>query len=152
MAGNVNERSAVRDDLDARGHEGVDDPADCFFVAGNRARGKDDSIAGAQFRGRMFVLGNPGERGARLALATGGERQDLVAGQAVEGVHAQELRHAVEHPALAGHRNDALDRTPENADLPSGGEAGLCGRAKAGDVGSEGGDDHPALRLADEPG
>ena len=148
----MNERGAVGDDLDARGHERVDDLADRLFVAGNGARRKDDGVAGAEFRGRMLVLRHAGERRARLALAAGGERQYLVARQALERVHAQERRHAVEHPALAGDSDDALDRPPKNADLPSGGEAGLGRRAKAGDVGSEGGHDHPALRLADEPG
>ena len=100
----------------------------------------------------MVVPRHARERRARLALAAGGERQNPVARQALERVHAQERRQAVEHAAVARDRDDALDRPAENADLPSGGEAGLGRRAQPGDVGSEGGHDHPALRLADEPG
>ena len=151
MAGDMHQRGAVGDDLDACAHERIDDLADRLFVAGNGARGEDDGVARAQFRRRMIVLRHAGERRARLALAAGGERQDLVARQAIERVHAQERRHAVEHAAVARDRDDALDRPAENADLPSGGETGLGRRAQAGDVGSEGGHDHPALRLADEP-
>ena len=143
----MHERGAVGDHLDACAHECVDDLADRLFIAGNGARGKDDGVAGAQFRRRMLVPRHARERRARLALAAGGERQYPVARQALERVHAQERRQAVEHPALARDRDDALDRPPENADLPSGGEAGLGRRAQPGDVGSEGGHDHPALRL-----
>ena len=148
----MDERSAVGDDPDARGHERVDDLADRLFIAGNGARRKDDGVAGGEFRGRMLVLRHAGERRARLALAAGGERQYLVARQALERVHAQERRHAVEHPALAGDSDDALYRSPKDQDVPAGGEAGLGRGAKAGDVGSEGGHDHPAPRLADQPG
>ena len=42
---------------------------------------------------------------------------------------------------------DPLDRAAENADLPSRRDARFRGRAQARDVGREGGDDHPALRL-----
>ena len=131
------------------GDEGVDELADRLLVAGNGARGEDDGVAGAQLRGRMLVLGHARERRARLALAAGGERQNVVARQALERVHAEELRHAVEHAAFARDRDDALHRAPQNADLPTRGEAGLGGRAQARDVGGEGGDDHPALRLGD---
>ncbi len=96
----------------------------------------------------MLVLGHARERRARLALAAGREREDLVARQALERVHAEELRHAVEHAAFARDRDDPLHRAPQNADLPAGGESRLGCSAQPRDIGGEGGDDHPALRPA----
>ena len=148
----MHQRMAIGDDFDARGDKGVDDLADRLLVARNGARGEDDGVARAQLRHRMSVLGHAGQRGARLALAAGGEREDLVARQAIECVHAEEGRHAVEHAEFPRHRDDALHRAAENADLPPGGDAGLGGGAQAGDVRGESGDDHPALRRGDQFG
>src|SRR5271165_368153 len=146
----MHERVAVGDHLDAPGEERVDELADRLLVAGNGAGGEDDGVAGRKLRRRVLVLGHAGERRARLALASGRERENPLTRQALEGVHAEELRHAIEHAAFACDRDDPLHRAPQNADLPARSESRLGCSAQPRDIGGESGDDHPALRPADE--
>ena len=128
----MHQRVAVGDDLDACGDEGVDDLSDRLLVAGNGARRKDDGVAGAQFRGRVFALGHARQRGAGFALTAGGERQGLVPGQAAESVHPEQRREAVEHVKLAGDRDDTLHRPAQDADLtPGANPASAAARSRA---------------------
>src|SRR5262249_25567890 len=69
VARDVNEMSAVGDDLDTLRYQAVDDPHHRLLVAGNGARGKNYAVAGRERDVGMLVLGNARERGARLALA-----------------------------------------------------------------------------------
>ena len=57
----------------------VDHPADGFFVAGNELRAHQHEIAVAELDLRMLAVGDPDQRGAMLALASGREHDDFVA-------------------------------------------------------------------------
>ena len=104
MAGDVNEMGAVGDDLDALRHQAIDHPRQ----RPSRCRGsaRDEKITRSPLRERdfrMLVLGDARQRGARLALAAGAERQNLVGRQVAVALHAAKLLHAVEIAGLARH-------------------------------------------------
>ena len=105
---------------------------------------------GAERRGRMLVLGDARQRGARLALAARRQARHLVARDAVETILAEERRQAFEIAAFARHRDDALHRAADHHDLPPVGEPGLGDGAQARDIGGESRDDDAARRVADD--
>ena len=63
----------------------------------------------------MLVLGDARERGARLALAAGAQRHDLVGRQVAVGLDAAEIGDAVE---IAGLARDLLDARPSRGRPP----------------------------------
>ena len=152
MTGDVNELGAVGDDLDALRDEAVDDFADRLFIARNGARGEDDDIARRQSGGRMFVLGDARQGGARLALASRRQSQNLCPRNAIEMILADESREAIEIAAFARHRDDALHRAADHHDLLAVGDPRLGGGAKTRDIGGESRDDDAAGGLPDEFG
>ena len=90
MAGNMHQRIAVGDDLDALLDQAVLDVDDRLLVAGNGARGKDHRVAGGERDMAHLVAGKLGKGGARLALAAGQDDHDLVARDIAEFVFGDE--------------------------------------------------------------
>ena len=88
MAGDVHQMRAVGDDLDALPHQPVDELADRLLVARDGARGEDHQVALRERHLGVLVLGDARERGARLALAAGAQRHDLVVRQVAIGLDA----------------------------------------------------------------
>ena len=109
MARNVHQMRAVGDDFDALVDQPIDDAADRLLVAGNGARGIDHPVACRKRDLGMLVLGDARERRARLALAAGAKRHDLVRRQIAVGIDAAEILHAFE---IAGLARDLHDRAP----------------------------------------
>gem|GEM_PF-4242171 len=87
----MDRRLAVGDHVDAPCGELVLDAADCDFVAGNLLRREDDQIAALE---GQFVLaeGDPGQRGAGLALAAGGDDHDRLARQLHRSIEVNHIR------------------------------------------------------------
>ena len=88
----------------------------------------------------MLVLGDARERRARLALAAGAERHDLVGRQIAVGIHRPEILHAVEIAGLARDLHDALHGAADHHDLASAAARRVRDRAHARDVRGKGGD------------
>ena len=76
MAGDVDRRLAVGDHVDALAGQLVLDAADRDLVAGDLLGREDDEIAAVELQ-LVLLEGDPGERGARLALPAGGDDHDL---------------------------------------------------------------------------
>ena len=91
MAGHVHKVIAVGDHFHALYHQPVDDARHRLLVARNGAGGENHPVAAAECDFRMLVLGDAGECGARLALAAGAERQNLVRRQIAVGLHLAEI-------------------------------------------------------------
>ena len=68
----------------------------------------------------MLVLGDARERGARLALAAGAQRHDLVGRQVAVELGAAEILDAVEIAGLARDLLDAVHRAADHHDLAAG--------------------------------
>ena len=99
---------------------------------------------------RMLVLGDARQRRARLALAAGAERHDLVGRQVAVGIERAEFADVVEIAGLARDLRDALHGAPDQHDLAAAGGRRLGHGADARDVGGEGGDADAARRAADQ--
>ena len=100
----------------------------------------------------MLVLGDAGERGARLALAAGAERHHLVGRQIPVSVDAAEVLHAIEITGLAGDLRDALHGAADHDHLALGGARGLRHGAHARDMRRERGHRHAGGRRPDQLG
>src|ERR1700680_3401705 len=79
MPGYVYELDAVGKHLDAATDHLVHDAIHSLLVAGNRARGEDQDVAGRELDLGMVVAGDARERGARLALTAGQDHNHPVA-------------------------------------------------------------------------
>ena len=152
MPGYVHEMIAVGDHVHALCHQPVDDARHRLLVARNGAGGKDHAVAATQRDFRMLVLGDAGERGARLALAAGAKRQHLVRRQIAVGLHLAEILHAVEVTGLARHLHDPLHSPADHHDLAFGEPRRFGNGANAADMGGEGGNGDARRRGADELG
>ena len=75
----------------ALANQPVDDGADGLLVAGDGARGEDHAIALRERHLGVVVLGDAGQRGARLALAARQHRDDLVARHVAVAFGAEEI-------------------------------------------------------------
>ena len=74
MAGNVDVRHVARgDDFDSERREGVLDFEHRALVAGDHPRGKDHRVPRPERDVGVSVAGDARERGARLALRSGGD-------------------------------------------------------------------------------
>ena len=69
----------------------------------------------------MIVLGDARKRRARLALAAGAERDDLVRRQIAVDIDRPKILHAVEIAGLARDLHDALHGAADHHDLAVGG-------------------------------
>ncbi len=149
MTGDMHEAVAVGDDADAAGDQAVDDAVDRRSrCRGWRARRRRRCRRGRGSTFRCSSVGDPGKRRARLALAAGEERHDLVARQVLVGLLVEERRQAVEHAELAGDIDDAAHGAADDDDLAAGGRGGERDRAEPADIGGEGGEGDPPARLA----
>ena len=123
--------------------------ADRLLVAGDGARGEDHEVARGERHVRMLVLGDAGQRGARLALAAGQQRHDLVARQVAVGVRAAERRQPVEVAAIVARpRSTRSMARPTTTHLAAAAARRLRDGADARDVGREGRHRDAARRLA----
>ena len=118
VAGNVQVRMAVIDDLRALVEERVDHAADRSFVAGD-GRGRDDHAVAGTDRD-LLVLGKSHavESGHALALAAGRDDDDLILGQLVDlldiGHHVlRDIHIAQDH----GNADDVFHAAPGDRDL-----------------------------------
>ena len=114
--------------------------ADRLFVAGNGARGEDHAVAAVEGDLRMIVARDARQRGARLALAAGAQRQHLVGRQIAVGFEAAEFLHAFEITGFARDLHDALHGAANDHDFAAAGARGIGHAAQARDVGGEGRD------------
>ena len=108
MPGDVHQRLVVGEDIAAVAGEAVLDAPDGLLVAGNGARGKDDDVALVERDLRMLLLGDAGERGARLALAAGAQQHDLVAVEVGELVLVEVAEALRQVAGLDGDVDDAM--------------------------------------------
>ncbi len=79
MAGDVDQRVAVGENLAAQIDELVLDAANLALVSRNGARGEDDEVAPPELDAGVLVLGDARQRRARLALAACAQEHHLVA-------------------------------------------------------------------------
>ncbi len=138
----VDELRPVGDDLDPLQHQPVHDAGHLALVAGNGAGREDDTVAGGELDLGMIVAGEPGERGAHLALAAGRDDDRLVAGEVTEAVRTEERRDAVEIAAFPRDRDGTVHGTADHDDAAPRGERRVRHRPDPGDVGREGRHQH----------
>ena len=100
----------------------------------------------------MIAVGDARERRARLALAAGAERHDLVGRQVAVDIDVAEILDAVEIAGLARHLRDAVHRAPDQHHLAVAGRRRQRHRPDARHVGGEGGDADAAGRARDQIG
>ena len=117
--------------------QAVDDLADRLLVAGNSARGKDHAVAPRQRYFRMLVARDARQRRARLALAAGAQRNDLVRRQIAIAIRAPKILHAVEMPGLARDLRHALHGAADKNNLTLCGAGGTGDGTQAADMGSK---------------
>ena len=98
----------------------------------------------------VLVLGDARERGARLALAAGAQRHDLVGRQVAVDLDAAEIADAVEIAGLARDLRDAIHRAADHHHLAARRGGGFGDRAHARHVGGEGRDRDAARRAGDQ--
>ena len=89
--------------------------------------------------------------GPPLALAAGGEHQQVPARHRVDVEHVERLGEAVEHLGGVRGLQHGVHRPPEHDDRPPGGAAGLGERLQPRDVRGEGGGDDQPLGLLHQP-
>ena len=82
----------------------------------------------------MLILGDARQRRARLALAAGAQRQNLVGRQIAVAFHAAEILHAVEIAGLARHLGDALHGAADQNHFAANGARRLGNGADATDM------------------
>ena len=152
MAGDVHQRVAVGDDLDALLDQPVEHAADRLLVAGDHAGGIDQAVAARELDVGMLVLGDAGERRARLALAAGAERHHFLRRQRGESVGAAELGQPVEIAKLARDLHDAVHGAADHDHLAPGGDRAFRHAAQTPGIGGEGGDRHAPRRGLDQRG
>ena len=100
----------------------------------------------------MLVLGDAGERRARLALAAGAQRQHLVRRQITVAFDAAEILHVLEITGLARDLDHALHGAADNDHFAVGGAGGVGDCAQPPDMGGESRDRDAAPRGADQFG
>ena len=123
MAGDVDQRVAVLDDLDALVDQQVLDLEDRLLVAGDGARRKHDDVARRQRHRLHLVARQLGERGARLALAAGADDHQVLARDEAVILLGDERRQAFHVAKFAGDADHALQRAAEHQHLPAGSRA-----------------------------
>ena len=152
VAGDVDQRFTVENDLYALIDERVLDVEDQLLVARNGAGRENHHVAGRERGVAVIVTGQLGERGAGFALRTGEDDDQLLARHRVELVFGKERGDAVEITELARHVAHPQQRAAQHHDLATCGLSSLRDGADAADIGREGGNEHPALRSADNGG
>ncbi|MGY3514264.1 hypothetical protein ACVIQY_007239 [Bradyrhizobium sp. USDA 3051] len=152
MTGDMDQLVAVGDDLHALQDQAIDDGPDRLLVAGNGARGEDDAVATVERDLGMVVIGDARQRGTRLALAAGAERQHLVLRQMTVDLGGAETLHAVEIAGLARDLHHAFHGAADHDDLTVGGLRSDGDGLEARDIGGKGRDRDAALGGLDELG
>jgi len=152
MAGNVEALALFIDHVCALAVQLVDDPGNGFFVAGNGRCGDDDPIAGGDVH--LLVGGecHAVQCGHILTLGTGGDDDQLVLRNALNGVqvHNGALLH-FQIAKLLGDLEHILHAAAGDGHLP----AIALGRGNdalnAVHIGGKGGDDDPLVAVAELP-
>ncbi len=152
MAGNVDRRVAVGDDLHAQTHQFVLDLADRLLVAGNRARREQRPIPFFEHDMGMVVGGDARQGRARLPLRPRADQHDALARHVAGVALREEGRYIGEIAVLARGFVDAPQRAADqSAFAPR-----LARRARdafqARDVRGETRHDHALGRFLDELG
>ena len=130
----MDKRGAIGNDFDARADEIVDNASDLPFISGNRSRGKDHLITRIERDHGVRALGHAGDRSAAFPLASGCQKDKLVAGDVWKGVLGQKIRNAIEIAAFAGNGGHPLHRAPGHHDRAAGCHRGLGDGANAGNI------------------
>ena len=110
--------AALVDDLRALGEELVNNAGDRRLVAGNGARGDDDAVTRADVHLLMLGKRHAVERGHALALAAGGEDDELIARHGADALHVH--KNAVRHLHIAELHTElhhVFHAPPRDADL-----------------------------------
>src|SRR5690349_8072599 len=93
VAGNMDVRLTLSDDLHAEVRKLVHNPADADLVAGDDPRRENDRVAFAEFQ-LVVACRDPAQRSSRFALTPGRNDQHLIAWQThclVEGNRRREI-------------------------------------------------------------
>src|ERR1044071_1707674 len=98
----------------------------------------------------MLVLCDARERGARLTLATGAQRDDLVVRQVPIDLNATEFIDAFEVAALARDLRNAIARAATPHDLAARRDGSLSDGTHPRHVGCEGRDRNAPARVGDQ--
>ena len=131
----------------------VDDPKDRRFVAGNRRRRNDDSVASADRDLAVVAVGDPAQDRHRFALAAGDDVDDLIVGQHSPLPSSRSGPGRDRRDSRAPSRRGHCSRDCGRASRP----CGRCGRGvddllDACDQRGEGGDDDAAFGLQQRSG
>ena len=152
VAGHMERIGAVVDHIDALAKQLVDDLTDSFFVAGDRACGDDDAVAGADIDLTVGGERHAVKRAHLLALRAGGHDHLLVKGQTLDLV---DVHHGVlgdTHIAqIGGDLHNILHAAPRHRDLASARGGCVNDLLNAVDIGGKGGDDDALLAAGEQP-
>ena len=151
MAGNVDEMVPVGHNVQAQAAEGVLQAPNGDLVPGNDAGREDDRIPFFQNHMRVLVAHDAPQGGARLALATGAEQQDLVARQVAKVFDPDRRLNIGQVAGVACRLEDPQKRPTDQGDPAAVGRGSPEDRFDPGNVGGKTGDRHPALLFADQP-
>src|SRR5262249_15835705 len=133
MSRNMDRTLAIGNDLDIAVGQTVLDAADGKLVAGYLTAREKHDIASLE-RDRMGALGNAQKRGARLALATGGDDQYFAARQLHRRIEIDRRREMLEIAARLARRDHAIERASGDAELAPGTARDLAQRLQPRDV------------------
>ena len=96
----------------------------------------------------MVHIRHAAQRGARLALPTGGDDQHLTARQAHRGLEADRGREVLKIAIVLRHLDNPVERTAGDTELPPRHNRDFAEGLQAGDIAGEGGHDHPLALVA----
>ncbi len=146
----MHQRFVVGDELAAHLDEPVLDAANDALVAGDGAGREDHQVAVLEPDVGMLVLGDAGERRARLALAARAEDDDLLGRDVGEVllVVVAEVRRQIAR--LLRHLDHAVHGTARHDDLAPRGAGGFGHGLDARDVGGEDRHGHAALGATND--
>src|SRR6516165_7417260 len=109
------------------------------IVAGDDARREDHRVALAEADMGMLVVGDTGERGARLTLAACAKIEDPPGRELRRFLLVDDGREALEVPGLARRIGDLVHRAANQRDLAAVGLRCLRNGLETGNVGGKGG-------------
>ena len=150
VARDVDALALAVDHLRSHHHQPVDGVHHRDGVAGDRAGREDDRVGGLHLHLGMFTAGDAAEGRQRFALAAGHQQKGFAVGQVADLLDGNEQVVGGTHVAeLAGLGDHVEHRAAQQAHLAAVLHRQFEDHRNAMDRAGEGGDDHPAVCLAD---